>query len=97
MDAIRYTRRGEARTHPTRPGKGGHDDICKRSSSHFCHLPQPPSPPVRGDRFAFGVGAKNFFAPTGDEAGGAAVLHQALLPFPERVAEYALADQGLTE
>jgi len=33
----------------------------------------------------------------GDEAGGAAVLHQALLPFPERVAEYALADQGLTE
>jgi len=33
----------------------------------------------------------------GDGAGGAAVLHQALLPFPERVAEYALADQGLTE
>jgi hypothetical protein len=33
----------------------------------------------------------------GDEAGGAAVLHQALLPFPERVSEYSLADQGLKE
>jgi hypothetical protein len=33
----------------------------------------------------------------GDGAGGAAVLHQALLPFPERVSEYSLADQGLKE
>ncbi len=33
----------------------------------------------------------------GDGAGGAAVRHQALLPFPERVSEYSLADQGLKE
>jgi hypothetical protein len=33
----------------------------------------------------------------GDGAGGEAVLHQALLQFPESASEYSLADQGLKE
>ncbi len=63
-----------------------------------------PPPPTLTTRQCAGIGPRSVscwgetcFAPTGGGAGGAAVLHQALLQFPERVAEYSLADQGLKE
>jgi hypothetical protein len=62
---------------------------------HVCRIRTIPRQWVKkgGERFqALGRGID-----IGDGAGDAAVRHQALLQFPERVSEYSLADQGLTE